>query len=119
MPPTRVLILSMHDNTEYVLESVRAGVHGYLLKDTAATELGAGHSRGLPGRVVLQPAAWPATSAPLVRGEPARARRGALAQLTAPRARGARRRRERPDEQGDRRRSWASATGPSRPTGRA
>ena len=29
----------MHDNTEYVLESVRAGAHGYLLKDTAATEL--------------------------------------------------------------------------------
>ena len=38
-PGTRVLILSMHDNTEYVLESVRAGAHGYLLKDTAATEL--------------------------------------------------------------------------------
>jgi len=36
---TRVLILSMHDNAEYVLESVRAGAHGYLLKDTAATEL--------------------------------------------------------------------------------
>jgi DNA-binding NarL/FixJ family response regulator len=38
-PDTRVLILSMHDNTEYALESVRAGAHGYLLKDTAATEL--------------------------------------------------------------------------------
>ncbi len=38
-PETRVLILSMHDNTEYVLESVRAGAHGYLLKDTAALEL--------------------------------------------------------------------------------
>jgi DNA-binding NarL/FixJ family response regulator len=36
---TRVLILSMHNNAEYVLESVRAGAHGYLLKDTAATEL--------------------------------------------------------------------------------
>jgi DNA-binding NarL/FixJ family response regulator len=35
----RVLILSMHDNAEYVLESVRAGAHGYLLKDAAATEL--------------------------------------------------------------------------------
>jgi DNA-binding NarL/FixJ family response regulator len=35
----RVLILSMHNNTEYVLESVRAGAHGYLLKDTAATDL--------------------------------------------------------------------------------
>lgn len=39
LPETRILILSMHDNTEYVLESVRAGAHGYLLKDTAATEL--------------------------------------------------------------------------------
>jgi DNA-binding NarL/FixJ family response regulator len=38
-PGTRVLILSMHDNTEYVLETVRAGAHGYLLKDTAAVEL--------------------------------------------------------------------------------
>jgi len=36
---TRVLVLSMHDDAEYVLESVRAGAHGYLLKDTAATEL--------------------------------------------------------------------------------
>jgi DNA-binding NarL/FixJ family response regulator len=36
---SRVLIVSMHNNTEYVLESVRAGAHGYLLKDTAATEL--------------------------------------------------------------------------------
>jgi DNA-binding NarL/FixJ family response regulator len=35
----RVLILSMHNNAEYVLESVRAGAHGYLLKDTVATEL--------------------------------------------------------------------------------
>ena len=39
-PETRILILSMHDNTEYVLESLRAGVHGYLLKDSAAAELG-------------------------------------------------------------------------------
>ncbi len=38
-PEPRVLILSMHDNAEYVLESVRAGAHGYLLKDTAAVEL--------------------------------------------------------------------------------
>jgi DNA-binding NarL/FixJ family response regulator len=35
----RILILSMHNNPEYVLESVRAGAHGYLLKDTAAAEL--------------------------------------------------------------------------------
>lgn len=38
-PSIRVLMLSMYDQTEYVLESVRAGAHGYLLKDTAAAEL--------------------------------------------------------------------------------
>jgi DNA-binding NarL/FixJ family response regulator len=38
-PETRVLILSMYDNPEYVLEAVRAGAHGYLLKDSAATDL--------------------------------------------------------------------------------
>jgi DNA-binding NarL/FixJ family response regulator len=39
LPDARVLILSMHDNPEYVLEAVRAGAHAYLLKDSAATEL--------------------------------------------------------------------------------
>lgn len=39
VPEARVLILSMHDNPEYVREAVRSGAHGYLLKDSAATEL--------------------------------------------------------------------------------
>ncbi|GJG86520.1 DNA-binding response regulator [Gemmatimonadetes bacterium T265] len=39
VPGTRVLILSMHDNAEYVREGVRAGASGYLLKDSAAAEL--------------------------------------------------------------------------------
>ncbi len=33
--PPRVLVLSMHDDDEYVLRAVRAGVDGYLLKDEA------------------------------------------------------------------------------------
>ncbi len=36
---TRVLILSMYDQPEYVLESVRAGARGYLLKDSPPAEL--------------------------------------------------------------------------------
>jgi DNA-binding NarL/FixJ family response regulator len=35
----RVIILSMHDEQEYVLSAVRAGAHGYLLKDDAGPEM--------------------------------------------------------------------------------
>jgi DNA-binding NarL/FixJ family response regulator len=38
-PDTRVLILSVHDDREYVLESVRAGAHGYLRKDSSPAEI--------------------------------------------------------------------------------
>lgn len=38
-PATRVLVLSVHDDTEYVLESVRAGAAGYLRKDTTPDNL--------------------------------------------------------------------------------
>jgi len=31
---TKSIILSMHDSEEYILKSIKAGVHGYLLKDT-------------------------------------------------------------------------------------
>lgn len=36
---TRVLILSMHDEPEYVLQAVRAGADGYVLKDVSPAEL--------------------------------------------------------------------------------
>jgi two-component system nitrate/nitrite response regulator NarL len=36
---TRVLVLSMHDEPEYVLEAVRAGADGYVLKDVTPAEL--------------------------------------------------------------------------------
>jgi DNA-binding NarL/FixJ family response regulator len=35
----RILVLSMHDEPEYVLEAVRAGADGYVLKDVAPAEL--------------------------------------------------------------------------------
>lgn len=34
-----ILILSMHDNPEYVLEAIRAGADGYVLKDAGPGEL--------------------------------------------------------------------------------
>ncbi len=39
LPATRVLVLSMYDHEQYVLESVRAGAHGYLRKDSSPAEL--------------------------------------------------------------------------------
>lgn len=38
-PAARVLILSIHDHEQYVLESVRAGAQGYLRKDSTPAEL--------------------------------------------------------------------------------
>jgi len=73
VPGARVLIMSMHENAEYVREGVRAGASGYLLKDSAAAELRlavrAVHAGGtyfsthaalgLSGAVVPAPAAEP------------------------------------------------------------
>jgi DNA-binding NarL/FixJ family response regulator len=38
-PHIKVLILSAHDNEEYVLQVVRSGANGYLLKNTSADDL--------------------------------------------------------------------------------
>lgn len=39
LPQTRVLVLTMHEDEEYVLHMVRSGASGYLLKHVATTEL--------------------------------------------------------------------------------
>jgi DNA-binding NarL/FixJ family response regulator len=78
LPATRVLILSMHDNTEYVLESVRSGADGYLLKDSAATELRSAVRAVHRGESWFSPAIASRLSAALRGGAP-----GALDQLTA------------------------------------
>jgi len=38
-PSVRMLMLSVHDHPQYVVESVRAGAHGYLRKDTDPAQL--------------------------------------------------------------------------------
>jgi DNA-binding NarL/FixJ family response regulator len=38
-PALQILMLSMHATADYVLEALRLGAHGYLLKDAAAQEL--------------------------------------------------------------------------------
>ena len=39
LPDVRVLILSMHVNEAYIIQALKAGAKGYLLKDSADTEL--------------------------------------------------------------------------------
>ena len=82
VPESHVLILSMHDNTEYVLESLRAGAHGYLLKDTAATELRDAIRAVRRGESFFSPAIAGRLSA-VVPGDAAESSAGALGQLTA------------------------------------
>lgn len=82
MPETRVLILSMHDNPEYVLEAVRSGAHGYLLKDSAGVELRAAVRAVHEGESFFSPPIAARLTA-AVRGELDREqRRGAVEALT-------------------------------------
>ena len=39
VPSVHILMLSVHDDLEYILESVRSGAHGYLRKDSTPAEL--------------------------------------------------------------------------------
>src|SRR5215467_3896804 len=38
-PDVKVLVLTMHENDEYVFQALRAGASGYMLKEAADTEL--------------------------------------------------------------------------------
>lgn len=53
---TKVLLLSMYDNDEYVAEAVRAGAGGYLIKDAAVEELALALDALSRGDVYLSPA---------------------------------------------------------------
>ena len=50
-PELAVLIVSMHDNLEYVRQAIRAGARGYVLKDAPGDELLAAIRAVLAGRV--------------------------------------------------------------------
>ncbi|MES2180029.1 MAG: response regulator transcription factor [Gemmatimonadota bacterium] len=83
LPATRILVLSMHDHEQYVLESVRAGAHGYLRKDSSPAELRDGIRAVARGDTFFTaPVASQLSAA--IRGEASRdARTNKLASLTA------------------------------------
>jgi DNA-binding NarL/FixJ family response regulator len=55
-PSTRILILSMHTDAEFVTKALRAGVAGYLIKDAAVAELKVALESLKQGRTYLSPA---------------------------------------------------------------
>jgi DNA-binding NarL/FixJ family response regulator len=55
-PQVRVIILSMHANEEYVLQTLRTGASGYLLKDAATAELELAIQAVVRGDTYLSPA---------------------------------------------------------------
>lgn len=54
-PGVRVVILSMYTNEEYVLQALRAGAVGYLLKDAATVELQVAIQAAMRGEMYLSP----------------------------------------------------------------
>ena len=72
LPNTKVLVLTMHQEDEYVLQAVRAGASGYLVKDSAASELlaavrslhaGNGHFGPLASKVLAEQLQHPGRTA--------------------------------------------------------
>jgi DNA-binding NarL/FixJ family response regulator len=71
-PEVRVLILSMHDNEQYLFEALRAGASGYVLKSVADRDLVEACRATMRGEPFLYPGAVRA----LMRDFVERARRG-------------------------------------------
>ncbi|HET8909640.1 MAG TPA: response regulator transcription factor [Ktedonobacterales bacterium] len=57
LPETRVLVLTMHENEEYLFQVLRAGASGYILKEAADTELISAIRSVHAGRFYLAPPA--------------------------------------------------------------
>jgi DNA-binding NarL/FixJ family response regulator len=68
LPTTRILVLTMHDDEEYVLRTVRAGASGYMVKDGAAAELVTAIRALSAGQGYFGPQAAKALAASLERG---------------------------------------------------
>jgi DNA-binding NarL/FixJ family response regulator len=83
MPGVGVLMLTINREDDRVLEAVRAGALGYLLKDAELEDILAGIHEAGAGRPVLAPAAAGAVMAEVRRREPAQATMAVAPDLTA------------------------------------
>ncbi|MBL0060894.1 MAG: response regulator transcription factor [bacterium] len=55
VPEVRVVIVSMHSDRRYVLEALRAGVRGYLLKDSSPEEIFRAIQKVMSNQLYLSP----------------------------------------------------------------
>jgi two-component system nitrate/nitrite response regulator NarL len=55
VPKAKILVLTMHDNREYIAQVVRSGARGYLLKDSSPSELVAAIKAVYAGEVYFSP----------------------------------------------------------------
>jgi len=83
VPDTKVLVLSIHDQDEYVLESLRAGAHGYLRKDSSPAEIRSAIRRVFEGGSVLSPDVARQLSSALQNERAQEERQQKIAQLSA------------------------------------
>jgi DNA-binding NarL/FixJ family response regulator len=54
-PKTKTILLTRHDEDQYVIEALRAGIRGYVLKNQAATDLVLAIQQVSRGQVYLSP----------------------------------------------------------------
>lgn len=82
-PDSKALVLSIHDQDEYVLESIRAGAHGYLRKDSSPGEIRSAIRRVHEGGSVLSPDVARQLSSALQNERAHEERQEKIAQLSA------------------------------------
>ena len=66
LPTLRIVLLSMHDNVEYVREGIRIGTQGYILKDSAGAELRAAIREVFAGGMFFSPSIAQRLASPTV-----------------------------------------------------
>jgi DNA-binding NarL/FixJ family response regulator len=82
-PSVKVLMLSMHENEAYVLQALRAGASGYILKDAAMSELEFAVAAIARGETYLSPSVSKQVVQSLLHGEDGGRERDPLSLLTA------------------------------------
>jgi DNA-binding NarL/FixJ family response regulator len=82
-PPPRVLILSMHSAEEFVRRAMKAGAHGYIVKDSAPLELSMAIEAVMRGEIYLSPRVSRHVVTGLIQGAGGNGQESSIGALTA------------------------------------